>query len=714
MPIMTKQLSDSIYLITFSPDGKHVVAGLWSSAVVLNASTGREEYVLRFDDSRNAKQVKFSPNGMRLVIVSNSVRYNDYHAVHLWDASTFQLLHKFNAHRATISIEGTEILTISEADSDGHRQFQVLDISAGTLLRTGKVMMAKLVDKYPLLMGFSSVSMRFIIALEQSVEIWDTSSECAPKKVTLNDCIVSHGAMSPGGKLVAMVTSQNHFEARVFDASTGSRLFVLLHDQTVQTLDFSYDGTRIISVSDNGTLYIWDAATGAKMKVLKTSSSNSSFSVALTRDGSHIGLRLGDYIVQVWSWEDLADVACVTQNDSLTDNILTGLRYVALSDNSKRIMSHNKTKVQVWDATTGTALMAMSVPLPIFEARMSGNGENIICCLKNDSVKVLNATTGNQILHLESEANTIVQSIAISQGGRKFALAKHTQDCGEKTRQVEIESGVRIWRVEIWGLDTAKEAEFVIGQLSNYGPLLTFLDEERYIVAASGDSICICDVRTGNIQKIESEINDNCRLLSINGNGLAVCEERGYSIPCEVWDISSGKRQNRFKLSWWPQNHAGKKSGWIRSLGFSSKGKKIIAACDDGYIRIWSAIANKTVIDVMLVYCAPDLCSIALARDGELVVTASRDGSVQVSGLDDDLDMAEKYPWALPKNGWITSSRNTNHRLMWVSERLKVRQPRSTLFVSGPGYGSVDFLGAMIGEDWEKCHLPRSSIDKSK
>jgi len=712
MPIMTKQLYGPVYTITFSPDGKHVVAGLTDTAVVLDASTGRGEHVFPFDKSTYFKQVKFSPNGMQLVIVSKFMdNEDDYEVVHIWDASIFQLLHKFNAYRAVVSIEGTEILTISEADSNGHRQFQVLDIPAGTLLRSGKIMMAKSVGNYPFLMGFSSVSMRFMIALEESVEIWDISSECSPKKVTLNDCIVSCGEMSPGGKLVAIGTEADRFEAGVFDASTGSRLFVLPHDQRVKALDFSFDGRHIVSVSDHGTLYIWDAGTGAKLKVLKTNSSDYRFSVGLTRDGSHISLGLGD-TVQVWSWDDLADGDCVAQNDSLSDDILTGLQYVAMCDDSKTIMSHNYIKVQVWNATTGTALVAASVHPDIYQARMSGNGENIICCLHDDSVKVLNATTGNEILHLERKVNTSFRSIAISQSGRKFALAKST-DSGEQTKRLETGSEVETWRAEIWGLDTAKEPEFVIGH-SEYILSLDFSDDEQYIVAKLYDSIVICDLQTGDTQKIESEINDDYRSLSISGNEFAVCNEGADPILCEVWNISSGKQQNRFELCWWPRNHDGEEHVWIQSFGFSSKGKKFVAGCGDGYIRVWSSVSNKTAIDVMLVYCSPNLRSIALSRDGELVVTVSFDGSVQVWDLDDHLDMAEKYPWALTKSGWITSSRNTDHRLMWVSDRLKVRQPRSTLFVSGPGHGSVDFSGAMIGEDWEKCHSPRNLIDQSK
>jgi len=719
MPIMTKQLKGPVYCMAFSPDGKNVVAGLWTSAVILDASTCQEEHVL---DVKDSKHVEFSPDGTRFVTLSyfRDTDYIDPYVVHIWDSSTFQLLHKFKANRAAVSIEGTEILTISNADSHGRRQFQVLDISApGTLLRTGQIMMAKSYFDYPLLIGFSSASMRFMIALQESVEIWDLSPESASKKVTLDECIAyggmkKCGAMSPDGKLVAMVTSESGFEVGVFDASTGSRLFVLLHDRTVTALKFSYDRTRIASVSDNGNLYIWDTRTGTNLlKVLKPNSLDSFPSVAFTRDGSHIGLSLSGGTIQVWSLDDLAEVECDTQNGSLADDILMDLSDVAVSDDPKKIMSFNQTKVQMWDVTTRTVLMATSFPIRLYKAQMSGKGEIIVCHLVDDDhgsvshLKVLNATTGNEMLHLGSKVNMRVRAVAISHSGRKIALAT---DSAEGTG-----------RVEIWSsLDSAKEAEFVVGKSNAYDSSLNFSDDERYIVADfHGSPIAICDMQTGNTQNlIESKINEHgCfHLLSVDGNELAICRlipERGSTL-CEVWDISSGKRQNRFELSWWLQNHDDRKDGYIYSFGFSSKGKKFVAACKDGYIRVWSAVSNKIVIDVMLVYCSPNLRSIALSRDDKLVVIGSKDGSVQVWDLDDDSDMAEKYPWALTKSGWITSLQNTTHRLMWVSDTLKVKQPRNTSFISGPGYGSVDFSGAMIGEDWEKCHSSRNSVGKSK
>lgn len=691
---MTKRINGRISAIAFSNDGKQVVAGMMDSAVVLDAATGRQQHVLNVEQS---EQVKFSRDGTRLVIVSSCWGSKDY-LVRTWDTSTFHLVKEFSAFQATISIEGTEILTISDVHPNGYPQVQVLDISTGTLLWTGKMM--KFSEGFLRLTIFSSASRRFLIELKQSVEIWDISSEYPIKTATIEDCNVQVISLSPDGKLVVVGLSEN-YEAKVFDASTGYTLFVLPHNHVVEALDFSYDGTRVVSASYDGTLYVWDTATGARLKVLDINNVVVS-SVVFTRDGLRIGLG-SDEAVYVWSFDESAQVECHTENDGFSYTTRPGRTLVAISDDSSKIMSFNKRdEIKIWDATIGTELMATSNP-DMFEATLSGTGENIVCSLNNGSVKVLNTATGDEILYLESEANTDTPVwVASSRSGRKFALIRDT-----KSKEANSK------RIEIWDVESAsKEVQFVIGEF-NFRSSLYFSDDEHYIVGdfveevdeGVGGCITVCDLLTGNFtQKIEVKIYGDGRLFSSNGKEFAVCSVQPLTPNTtlgEVWDIPSGKRLRIFKAPCRPQSHDNEKSIWIHCFSLSNNGKKIVAACSDGFVRIWSHVSDESTVEMLVGY-SRIFSSITFARDDKLVVTGSWSGSVQVWDLDLD---AEKFLWTQQNNGWITL-RNTEHRLMWVSDMLKVIQPRNTVFISGNGHGSVDFSVAMIGEEWEKCYSP--------
>ena len=55
---------------------------------------------------------------------------------------------------------------------------------------------------------------------------------------------------------------------RVWDASTGAELKVLKgHSQSVLSVAFSTDGTRVVSGSKDNSVRVWDVSTGAQAKV---------------------------------------------------------------------------------------------------------------------------------------------------------------------------------------------------------------------------------------------------------------------------------------------------------------------------------------------------------------------------------------------------------------------------------------------------------------
>ena len=85
--------------------------------------------------------------------------------------------------------------------------------------------------------------------------------------------VLSHGSMvyhaefSPDGAKV--VTASDDHTARVWDATTGLRLLLLPHDGQVYNARFSPDGLRIITSSRDKSARIWDAGTGALLWTLQ-------------------------------------------------------------------------------------------------------------------------------------------------------------------------------------------------------------------------------------------------------------------------------------------------------------------------------------------------------------------------------------------------------------------------------------------------------------
>jgi hypothetical protein len=73
---------------------------------------------------------------------------------------------------------------------------------------------------------------------------------------------------SPDGRRV--VTASDDMTARVWDAGTGDEIGILRgHTGRLNHAEFSPDGRRVVTASDDGTARLWHAGTGAEIAALK-------------------------------------------------------------------------------------------------------------------------------------------------------------------------------------------------------------------------------------------------------------------------------------------------------------------------------------------------------------------------------------------------------------------------------------------------------------
>ena len=109
--------------------------------------------------------------------------------------------------------------------------------------------------------------------------------------------VASSVAFSPDGSRI--VSGSTNGTLRVWDVATGEELAELKgHEMYVTSVAFSPDGSRIVSSGDN-TVRVWDAATGEELAVLEGHGMYLT-SVAFSPDGSRIVSGSTGGTVFVW------------------------------------------------------------------------------------------------------------------------------------------------------------------------------------------------------------------------------------------------------------------------------------------------------------------------------------------------------------------------------------------------------------------------------
>ncbi len=378
--LLAPSLRDDIaYGAQFSPDSQSIAilsynktARIWDYKLGVPLTPPMRHRAL-------VDRVTFSPDGQKLVTASQD------NVARVWDSQTGDpitppLEHCNPIARLAFSADASHVITVD--NQDHYRIWSAVSTSPTRL--------SEYVDWDPDL-TISPDRTRVITNIGSAARVWDALRARPHTPAMRHQNTIQSVAFSPDA--TRLVTTSSDRTARLWDANTGLPLTPPVpHTATVVEATFSPDGQSIISVDTGGSGIIWNSQTG---KVITT--------IDDKLDGSsHVGFSPdGKYFVTCHSSPGRAQVrdSKTAARIGLPMEHRGTVIYAAFNPSSTQVVTgSNDNTARLWDALTGNPLTPpMEHSSAVFHAAFSPNGQYIVTCDNNEMARVWNAANGKPL-----------------------------------------------------------------------------------------------------------------------------------------------------------------------------------------------------------------------------------------------------------------------------------------------------------------------------
>ncbi|KAM5519390.1 Vegetative incompatibility protein HET-E-1-like protein 7 [Fusarium oxysporum f. sp. phaseoli] len=404
------------------------------------------------------------------------------------------------------------------------------------------------------------------------------------------------------------------------------------HYGSVNSVDFSNDGTLIASGSDDHTIKIWSVVMGKEEQTLKGHTGSVS-SVAFSTDDKLIASGSWDITVKIWNVETGEEERTL---EGHTDHVNS----VVFSSDGTLIVSGSYDKtVKIWSVVSDREEQTFKSHMnSVASVAFSKDGNLIVSGSWDKTVKMWSLTTYEEEQTLKGHADPVT-SIVFSKDGTLIA------------------SGSDDGTIKIWNVATGKEERTFKGHHTGCAISVVFSNDGTRIASGlEDDTVKIWNIETGEERTLEGHMGPVNSVSFSKDSTLIISGSDDNTI--KIWDMATDREERTL------EGH----TGGVNSVVFSNDGTLIASGSDDYTIKIWNVVTGVNVESFDTSW--PNDVSSFTDDDAVLVTSAGhfRVGSKDASAS--QLGKHEPKPGSPEVQGEVDARLGfgINHNKTWITE----------------------------------------------
>lgn len=386
-----------VWSVSFSPDGMTLAAGADDAVIFLwDVATGAESRRLKVQGGP-VRGVSFSPDQRRLLSLSVDGK------VRLWSMATGKEIRYFEPASkilcASFSPDGRSV--VGGLD-DGTVCFWNASTGRETLRLTAHR------DSVNSL-SFSLDGQSFVTgSSDGTLGLWETATGKELRRIDSQTRRVLTVSFNPDGRRVASGSSEG--VVSLWDLSRGRELYRLAHEGWVGVVLFSPDGRSLVNRSVERTV-LWESATGQELRRFQ-SVGNALRDLRISSTGRNLVTASSDGSVRLW------DVATGSEGLRIDD---PGAGSVALSADEERIAAGSLDGlIRIWDWTKRELRRLEGHDGRVWSLDFNPDGRQVVSGGKDATVRLWEVGTGKELRCFEKHEDSVL-SVTFSPGGRRIA-----------------------------------------------------------------------------------------------------------------------------------------------------------------------------------------------------------------------------------------------------------------------------------------------------